>query len=83
MEGLEGIGKLLVVGGVVLAVTGGLILLVARIPGLERLPGTLRIERPGFTCIVPILASIILSLVLTVVLNLVIRIIRFFTEGGS
>ena len=83
MEALEGIGKLLIVGGVVMAITGGLLVLIARVPGLERFPGTLRIERPGFTCIVPILGSILLSLLLTVVLNLVIRIIRFFTQGGS
>jgi hypothetical protein len=83
MEGLEGIGKLLIAGGVVMAIIGGLLVLLSRVPGLERLPGTLRIERPGFTCIVPILGSIILSLLLTIILNLVIRIIRFFTQGGS
>ncbi len=76
MQGLESLGKILVAGGLTLAVVGGLLWLVARIPGLERLPGTLRVERPGFTCVVPILASIILSIVLTIVLNVVARLLN-------
>ena len=75
MAGLELAGKALVVGGLVMAVTGGLLWTLARLPGLSDLPGTIRIERPGFTCAVPILASILLSVLLTVVLNLVVRLL--------
>jgi hypothetical protein len=39
-------------------------------------PGTLRIERPGFTCVVPILGSIILSLLLTIILNIIVRLLK-------
>jgi len=73
MEGLAWLGKLLVFGGLTLAVVGALLWLAARLPWLERLPGTLRIERTGFICVIPILASIILSVVLTVILNVIAR----------
>jgi len=75
MQGLEWIGKLMVYGGLAMAAVGALLWLLARVPGLERLPGTLRVERPGFTCVVPILASIVLSLLLTLILNVILRLI--------
>jgi hypothetical protein len=67
---------MLVIGGVVMTVVGGLLWILARVPGLRELPGTLRVERPGFTCVVPILASLILSLLLTVLVNLVVRLLN-------
>lgn len=76
MQSLEWAGKMLVFGGLAIAALGGLIWLSARLPGLGELPGTVRIERPGFTCVVPVLASVLLSLVLTVVLNVVARLLN-------
>jgi hypothetical protein len=61
------------VGGLVLAAIGGIVWALGRFTGLSRLPGTLRIEGAGFTCIIPILASIVLSIVLTLALNLMAR----------
>lgn len=62
--------------GVALACTGGLLWLISKVPGLEKLPGTIKITGSGFTCLIPLLASIILSLVLTVVLNLIVRLVN-------
>ncbi len=76
MDNLQVIGRWLIVAGVALAVVGGILWLVGRIPGLNRLPGTIRIEGSGFTCIIPLLGSILLSIVLTLVLNLLIQIFR-------
>ncbi len=76
MEGLEWAGKLLILGGITMVVVGGLLWLLARLPGLGEFPGTIRIERPGFTCVVPVLASILLSILLTVVLNIVVRLLN-------
>ena len=76
MEGLELAGKMLVIGGVAMTVVGGLLWVLGRVPGLRELPGTLRIERPGFACVVPILASLILSVLLTVLVNLVVRLLN-------
>ncbi|HIE38223.1 MAG TPA: DUF2905 domain-containing protein [Anaerolineales bacterium] len=76
MEGMELVGKMLIFGGLTMTVVGGLLWLLARLPGLGDLPGTIRIERPGFTCIVPVLASIVLSILLTVVLNVIVRLLN-------
>jgi hypothetical protein len=75
VTGLEPVGKVLVVGGLAMVVAGGLLWALARLTGLSELPGTIRVERPGFSCAVPILASILLSVLLTVVLNLVVRLL--------
>lgn len=76
LDNLQMIGRWLIIAGVTLAVVGGVIWLVGRIPGLNRLPGTIRIEGSGFTCLIPVLGSILLSIVLTLVLNLLIQIFR-------
>ena len=70
----QSLGKILLVVGVVILVIGGLLVLFGRT--FDGFPGTLRVEGQGFSCVVPILASIMLSIVLTVVLNIVIRLIN-------
>lgn len=66
---------LLVLGAVLIGV--GLVLTFAgRIPFLGRLPGDVRIERDGFSCLFPIATSLLLSLILTIVLNVVARLLR-------
>jgi Protein of unknown function (DUF2905) len=69
---LEGIGKLLVGGAIVLLVLGGLFLLLGRF-GLERLPGDLVFKRGNFTVYFPIGLLILLSIVGTILLNLFLR----------
>ena len=74
MDSLTAIGRWLFFGGVFLALLGGGIWLLARVfPGLSHLPGTIRIQTGGVTCVFPVLASIILSIILTIVLNLIAR----------
>jgi len=73
MENLDVIGRWVLIAGLVVAAIGAILWLIGKIPGINQIPGTLRIEGTGFTCVVPILASIVISLVLTVVLNLVAR----------
>jgi hypothetical protein len=73
---MPGLGRLLIlVGGVVLAL--GLLLTIApRIPGLSqlgRLPGDIRVERPGFHFCFPLTSAILVSIVLTVLLRLLLR----------
>lgn len=84
MNGFETMGKLLALVGGVLIVIGGLVWLLAKnnFLGLGRLPGDIRIERPGFTCMIPLASSILLSILLTVVLNVVIRIVRLLIQRG-
>jgi hypothetical protein len=74
MSGLERIGLWLVIGGVALAVMGGIFWLLARVfPNLGQFPGTIRIQSGGFTCVFPLLASILISILLTVLLNVISR----------
>ena len=70
--GLEGVGKLLIGGAVVLLVLGGLLFLLGRF-GVDRLPGDLVFRRGNFTFYFPIGLMILLSVVGTIVLNIVFR----------
>ena len=70
---MAGLGRWLIIIGVVIAILGGIVWLLSKIPGVNNFPGTIRIEGAGFTCLIPILASIVISVVLTVLLNLLIR----------
>ena len=74
MLNLELIGRWLIIFGISIALVGGVLWLIGRIPGLQNLPGTIKIETSGLTCLIPLLASILISVVLTVVVNLIIRI---------
>lgn len=77
MPGLETVGRWLVTVGLVVVILGGIIWLAARLfPNLSQLPGTIRIQSGGLTCIFPILASLILSVVLTILLNVIARIVN-------
>ena len=69
---LEGIGKLLIGGAVVLLVLGVIFLLLSRF-GLDRLPGDLVFRRGNLTIYAPIGLMIIVSIVLTILLNLFFR----------
>ena len=69
---MEGIGKLLIGGAVVLLVLGGLFLLLGRF-GLERLPGDFVFKRGNVTVYFPIGFMILVSIVATILLNLFSR----------
>lgn len=70
---MTGIGKLLLLAGAVLVAVGALLMLGARIPFLGRLPGDIRIERPGFGLYVPITTSLVVSAALTLLLRWILR----------
>ncbi len=70
--GLEGIGKLLIGGAVLLLVLGGVFLLLGRL-GLDRLPGDLVFRRGNMTVYFPIGLMILLSILGTILLNIFFR----------
>jgi multisubunit Na+/H+ antiporter MnhG subunit len=70
--GLEGIGKLLIGGAIVLLVLGGLFLLLGRV-GLDWLPGDFLFRWGNFTVYAPIGLMIVVSIVVTILLNLFFR----------
>ena len=69
---LQTTGKLAVLLGISLTIVGGLLWVGGRL-GLGALPGNVRFEGQGWSCFVPIGASILLSLLLTLALNVVLR----------
>ena len=69
-------GKILILAGGGIALLGTVLWLLSATGVFGRLPGDLRIERPGFTCLFPLASMILLSIVLTVVINVILRITK-------
>jgi hypothetical protein len=70
---MEALGRGLVILGVVFALVGVALWLAPQIPFLGKLPGDLRIERPGFTFHFPITTCVVISAVLTLLAQLFSR----------
>ncbi len=76
---MEDLGRLLILFGILLAIIGGVIVLMGKIPGipgLGHLPGDISFQSGPISCFFPIATSIILSIVLTIVLNLLLRVLN-------
>ena len=67
---MEGLGKLLILFGVLLVVVGILLSFGAKIPWLGQFPGDITIQRERFTFYFPLASCLLLSLILTLVLYL-------------
>ncbi len=72
MPTLESLGKLLLVGGGLIALVGLFILLFGRL-GLGRLPGDVFIQRENISFYFPLTTMILVSIVLTIIINLIKR----------
>jgi len=66
----DSLAKMLIVFGVVLAVVGGLLLLVGKVPFLGRLPGDIVIRREHWSFYFPLTTGIVISIVLTLLFSL-------------
>ncbi len=73
MTELEGLGRVLLVVGLVLALLGVVLLVAGRVPLLGRLPGDLRFEWGSVRVYIPLATSLLLSVVLTLLLTLMAR----------
>lgn len=76
MDNLSVLGRWLVLGGVIMVITGALVWAAGRWLGSGQLPGTIRVQTGGLTCVFPLLASVVLSIILTLVLNLAARLFK-------
>jgi hypothetical protein len=72
-DGIQYIGKSLIILGIIVIVIGGLLLLSGKIPWLGRLPGDILIQKKNFTFYFPLATSILLSLLLTLIFLLLRR----------
>ncbi len=73
---LSEIGKWLIIGGMGLAVVGGILWLLGHVPFLGNLPGDIRIQQGNFSCFVPLATMLLLSVIATIILNILLRIIN-------
>lgn len=65
---MNGLGRLLIITGLVLAAIGLIISLGPRIPWLGKLPGDIHIKRENFSFYFPIATSVLISLLLSFIL---------------
>lgn len=68
---IGGLGRALLVAGLVVAAIGLALTFADRVPFIGRLPGDIRLGDDRVTVYIPIATSILLSIVLTAVLGLV------------
>lgn len=71
MNDWPGLGKALIVAGIVLIIIGAVILLKDKLPfGIGRLPGDISFERENFRFYFPLGTSIVISIILTIIFSL-------------
>jgi len=70
---MAGLGRLLIVLGVVFLVVGALLLAGTKIPWLGRLPGDIHVKRENFEFHFPLATCVLISLLLTGLLWLIGR----------
>ena len=74
---MENLGKMLVSIGVFLTVAGLMLWFAAdKLSWFGRLPGDIRVEKPGFQFYAPLMTSLVLSIGLTLILWLFKRFFR-------
>ena len=66
----DSMARMLIILGVVLALVGGLLFLVGKIPFLGRLPGDIVLRREHWSLYFPLTTSILISLVLILLFSL-------------
>ena len=67
---LSGVGKLIMIAGLLLALFGLFLWLGGKIPFLGRLPGDILIKKGNFSFYFPIVTCILLSIILSILLAL-------------
>jgi hypothetical protein len=73
MPDFSGIGKILLIIGLIIAAIGGLILFAGKIPWIGRLPGDFYYKGKNFSFYFPLATSIVISIVITVILMFIGR----------
>jgi len=73
MLGFEGLGRLLIITGVIIVVLGLLLAFGGRIPLLGKLPGDILIKKDGISFYFPIVTFLLLSVILTLIINIILR----------
>lgn len=67
---MSGLGRVLIIGGLVMVAIGLLISLAPRLPWLGRLPGDILIKKESFSFYMPLTTSLLLSVAVSLLLYL-------------
>ncbi len=73
MPGFENLGKLMILIGIFIAISGIFFAFWSKIPFLGRLPGDILLQKGNFRLFFPIVTCLVISAVLTIIINLIIR----------
>ena len=73
---MTNIGRMLLVGGGILAFVGLVIMLIGKTAFIGKLPGDIFIQKGNSTLYLPLATFLILSVVLTVVVNILMRLFK-------
>jgi hypothetical protein len=73
VEGIEPLGRALIVIGLVIAAVGAVMVFGSRIPVLGHLPGDIVIHRDSVTIFIPLGTMLVVSVVASVVISLIGR----------
>ena len=70
MQSLEGLGKGLILVGLILIIVGGVLLLWPKIPWIGKLPGDIFFKGEKVTFYFPITTCIVISIILTILFSI-------------
>ena len=73
---MDGLGRVLIVFGILIALIGVAFVVGPKMPFLGRLPGDLTFRGERVSIFFPLVTSILISIVVTVLLNVIFRIFR-------
>mgnify|MGYP001400390918 CR=1 FL=1 len=68
---MTGLGRMLIIMGLVIAAIGALLALSGKIPWLGRLPGDIMVRKERFTFYFPLATSLLVSVILSLILWLI------------
>lgn len=74
--GIDDVGRILIIFGVVLLVAGLAIVLLGKVGVAGRLPGDIFFQRGNVSFYFPLVTMLVVSIVLTVIVNVVLRLFK-------
>lgn len=69
------IAKILIFVGIAIAVLGGILFLLAKVPFIGKLPGDIVIKKENFTFYFPLATSIVASIILSIIATIIFKFI--------
>lgn len=68
MNSFEGLGKILLLGGLIVAAVGGFLVLLPKIPWIGKLPGDIFYKGEKVTFYFPLMTCLVISILISLIL---------------